>query len=205
MLNHQIRDLSFYFSFIYKQFVRLVFDIHPADLSERSIHIFPFFSSVRPSHIFRGRYPMKYNGVIVELCRILLSWSFSGKCTHICEKYLKETFDTLPFGNIKHVTKEHWISGRLMTSSHASIHGKLPQPWTVNCSSFYEALGWIYPVATFIFINYRLTHSASEPWGFTCTSSLTMNEKFQYRTRLCLERYWIFRVHCLWTRTGKSW
>ena len=28
--------------------------------------------------------------------------------------------------------------------------------------------------------NYRLTHSASELSGFTCTSSLTMNEKFQY-------------------------
>ena len=32
-------------------------------------------------------------------------------------------------------------------------------------------------------VNYRLTHSASELSGFTCTSSLTMNEKFQYRTR----------------------
>ena len=31
--------------------------------------------------------------------------------------------------------------------------------------------------------NYRLTHSASELSGFTCTSSLTRNEKFQYRTR----------------------
>ena len=31
-------------------------------------------------------------------------------------------------------------------------------------------------------VNYRLTHSASELSGFTCTSSLTMNEKFQYRT-----------------------
>ena len=30
---------------------------------------------------------------------------------------------------------------------------------------------------------YRLTHSASELSGFTCTSSLTMNEKFQYPTR----------------------
>ena len=27
-------------------------------------------------------------------------------------------------------------------------------------------------------INYRLTYSASELSGFTCTSSLTMNEKF---------------------------
>ena len=33
--------------------------------------------------------------------------------------------------------------------------------------------------------NYRLTHSASALSGFTCASSLTMNEKFQYRTRLC--------------------
>ena len=31
---------------------------------------------------------------------------------------------------------------------------------------------------------YLLTHSASELSGFTCTSSLTMNEKFQYPTRL---------------------
>ena len=30
---------------------------------------------------------------------------------------------------------------------------------------------------------YRLTHSASGLSGFTFTSSLTMNEKFQYRTR----------------------
>ena len=29
----------------------------------------------------------------------------------------------------------------------------------------------------------RLTHSASELSGFTCTNSLTMNEKFQYCTR----------------------
>ena len=28
-------------------------------------------------------------------------------------------------------------------------------------------------------VTYRLTHSASELSGFTCTSSLTMNEKFQ--------------------------
>ena len=35
----------------------------------------------------------------------------------------------------------------------------------------------------FLLGNYRLTHSASELSGFTCTSSLTMNEKFQYRTR----------------------
>ena len=32
-------------------------------------------------------------------------------------------------------------------------------------------------------IIYRLTHSASELWGFTCTSLQTMNEKFQYRIR----------------------
>ena len=34
-----------------------------------------------------------------------------------------------------------------------------------------------------LWINYRLMHSASELSRFTCTSSLTMNEKFQYRTR----------------------
>ena len=32
-------------------------------------------------------------------------------------------------------------------------------------------------------IKYRLTHSASALSGSTCTSSLTMNKKFQYRTR----------------------
>ena len=37
-------------------------------------------------------------------------------------------------------------------------------------------------VAALSFI-YRLTHSASELSGFTCTSSLTINEKVQYRTR----------------------
>ena len=31
--------------------------------------------------------------------------------------------------------------------------------------------------------NYRLTHLASELSGFTCTSSITMNKKFQNRTR----------------------
>ena len=30
---------------------------------------------------------------------------------------------------------------------------------------------------------FRLTHSASELSGFTCTSSLTMNKKFQYCKR----------------------
>ena len=37
----------------------------------------------------------------------------------------------------------------------------------------------------FIFGIYRLTHSANELSGFTCTSSLTMNEKFQYHSKLC--------------------
>ena len=37
-------------------------------------------------------------------------------------------------------------------------------------------------VETAVYI-YRLTHSANELSGFTCTSSLTMNEKIQYRTR----------------------
>ena len=37
--------------------------------------------------------------------------------------------------------------------------------------------------------NYRLTHSASELSGFTYTSSLTMSEKFQYRTRPGIEDF----------------
>ena len=32
--------------------------------------------------------------------------------------------------------------------------------------------------------NYRLTHSASELSGFTCTSSLTMTEKFRHEAVL---------------------
>ena len=36
-------------------------------------------------------------------------------------------------------------------------------------------------VESFTVANYRLTHSASELSGYTCTSSLTMNKKFQYR------------------------
>ena len=42
-----------------------------------------------------------------------------------------------------------------MTSSHASIHRKLSQPWTLKFSSLYYVLGWIYPVATCIFIKLR--------------------------------------------------
>ena len=41
--------------------------------------------------------------------------------------------------------------------------------------------------------NYRLTHSASELSGFTCTSSLTMNEKIQYRTRPPSAVSWNFK------------
>ena len=44
--------------------------------------------------------------------------------------------------------------------------------------------------------NSRLMHSASELSGVTCRSSLTMNEKFQYRMRLCRVRYRKFQVHC---------
>ena len=55
--------------FILQQFGGLFFDMHPTALSERSVRIFPLFSSVTP-HIFRVRYPNRYNGVIVELCRI---------------------------------------------------------------------------------------------------------------------------------------
>ena len=47
-------------------------------------------------------------------------------------------------------------------------------PTTTHTSYVCNALG---------LYNYRLTHSASELSEFTCTSSLTMNEKFQYRTR----------------------
>ena len=43
---------------------------------------------------------------------------------------------------------------------------------------------WYYVnYAAYVWFIYRLTHSTSELSRFTCTSSLTMNEKFQYLTR----------------------
>ena len=45
---------------------------------------------------------------------------------------------------------------------------------------------------------YRLTHSASELSGFTCTSSLTMNEKFQYRNTEIV-KLWVSRSHGVMT------
>ena len=50
------------------------------------------------------------------------------------------------------------------------------------CMRFVGKCGVFYDISNKYDI-YRLTHSASELSGFTCTSSLTMNEKFQYRTR----------------------
>ena len=51
---------------------------------------------------------------------------------------------------------------------------------------FFICFHWPYktPLGEWL-INYRLTHSVSALAGFTGTSSLTMNEKFQYRMRLC--------------------
>jgi len=43
--------------------------------------------------------------------------------------------------------------------------------------------------------NYRLTYSASELSGFSCTSSLTMNKKFQYRMSL-RSAILKFLIHC---------
>ena len=40
-----------------------------------------------------------------------------------------------------------------------------------------------------VLLIYRLTQSESEVSEYTCTISLTNNEKFQYRTRLCRVRY----------------
>ena len=54
MLNHRLRDLLF---FHLRTICPLVFRMHPTALSERSIPIFSLFSSIRPSHIFRLRYP----------------------------------------------------------------------------------------------------------------------------------------------------
>ena len=60
-------------------------------------------------------------------------------------------------------------------------HGISPHCTTLNQS--FKKCSFTLTVASF---NYRLTHSTSELLGFTCTSSLfyiTVNEKFQYRTR----------------------
>ena len=57
--------------------------------------------------------------------------------------------------------------------------------WKDFWSSGHRAVLWecVTGKISWCVINYRLTYSASELSGFTCTSSLTMNEKFQYRTR----------------------
>ena len=60
----------------------------------------------------------------------------------------------------------------------------------MNLGAFLKHLTKLFWGAVIYAFNYRLTHSASELSGFTCTSSLTMKEKFQYRTRLCRVRYW---------------
>ena len=65
---------------------RLDFERHPAALSERSVRILFLFRCVWPTHIFRVCFPMRYNGVIVALCQILLAWSFSRKYTQIYKK-----------------------------------------------------------------------------------------------------------------------
>ena len=51
---------------------------------------------------------------------------------------------------------------------------------------------FVFFVCLFFFFpckNYRLTHSASELSGFTCTGSLTMGDKFQKPLQ-----YWKFRI-----------
>ena len=65
----------------------------------------------------------------------------------------------------------------------------LKRPSIVGYSSNLDNCLKIIPINTIcpcsfsLWIIYRLTHSASELSGFTCTSSITMNEKFQYRMR----------------------
>ena len=54
------------------------------------------------------------------------------------------------------------------------ISGNIPHSFTVQIKKIICTLLTIYK------INYRLTHSASELSGFTCTSSLTVNEKIQF-------------------------
>ena len=59
--------------------------------------------------------------------------------------------------------------------------GKYPDPHVfLKKILFRKSMNYLFQIWLVI---YRLTHSASELSGFTCTSSLTMNEKFQYRTR----------------------
>ena len=58
---------------------------------------------------------------------------------------------------------------------------------SATARSIHQGLGprlpWPHSRLISLWYIYMLTHSASELSGFTCTSSLTMNEKFQYRTR----------------------
>ena len=68
------------------------------------------------------------------------------------------------------------------------ISCRADNPLAARCQSFAARRACvlkrpIFYLAACIDNNYRLTHSASELSRFTCTSSLTMNEKFQYCSR----------------------
>ena len=65
-----------------------------------------------------------------------------------------------------------------------NIHRQTPDRTKFHGIVVLYACTWIFVFGLQKEVNiYRLTHSASELSGFTCPSSLTMNEKFQYRTR----------------------
>ena len=82
------------------------------------------------------------------------------------------------------LTKLAWeLTGRIYICPQSFLYGPfctwsiLSRRWAKVLQMWFSCL-----VNTYI---YRLTHSGSALSGFTCMSSVTMNEKFQYRTRLC--------------------
>ena len=83
----------------------------------------------------------------------------------------------LHLGSLKSTQAAQVALGCASNNPYASpVLSKLPKPGHPH--SIYARQAWT---------NYRLTQSASELSGFTCTRSLTMNEKFQCRKIVAAE------------------
>ena len=139
MLNHRIRDLSFYYSFI--------FDIHPTGLSERSVRISPLLRSVRPSPIFAFVTPMRYSEIMPNVFCVIFQWTMHPYVfKHICRKlstpYPWVALNTFQFRLVPVLTMLTMLSARRRqtTSSHASIHNFLKHGLLIF-PFFYQALG----------------------------------------------------------------
>ena len=103
---------------------------------------------------------------VVSCCHLVIK-ELLDSCFHLCAY---RVMDALALGK----SGEHSSSSscsRLCLEQPLRVSRAL-QTSQVLSHSIYARQAWT---------NYRLTHSASELSGFTCTRSLTMNEKFEYR------------------------